>query len=122
MFQIQSENVFVYFTSQILSLIIFCQEISIWRTRILVDRYLWEYVNQMEFENNFTFVSAIVPYFVTVILTYHGVTEDAISSVGTEEVQDVAGMEEAGSGVDLDLSILVIFLSSNQFLPLFEVL
>lgn len=29
MFQIQSENVFVYFTSQILSLIIFCQEISI---------------------------------------------------------------------------------------------
>ena len=56
------------------------------------------------------FVSAIVPYFVTVILTYHGVTEDAISSVGAEEV-DVAGMEEAGSGVDLDLSILV-----NDFL------
>ena len=57
----------------------------------------------------------------TVILTYHGVTEDAISTVGTEEV-DVAGMEEAGSGVDLDLSILVILLSSNQFLSLFEVL
>lgn len=64
----------------------------------------------MEFKNDFIFVSAIVPYFVTVILTYHGVTEDAISSVGAEEV-DVAGMEEAGSGVDLDLSISV-----NDFL------
>ena len=64
----------------------------------------------MEIENDFMFVSAIVPYFVTVILTYHGVTEDAISSVGAEEV-DIAGMEEAGSGVDLDLSILV-----NDFL------
>ena len=64
----------------------------------------------MEIENDFMFVSAIVPYFVTVILTYHGVTEDAISSVDAEEV-DVAGMEEAGSGVDLDLSILV-----NDFL------
>ena len=67
------------------------------------------------------FFSAIVPYYVTVMLTYYGVTEDAISSVGAKET-DVAGMEEAGSGVDLDLSILVIFLSSNQFLPLFEVL
>ena len=73
----------------------------------------------MEFENDFMFITAIVPYYVTVILTYHGVTEDAISSVGAEEV-DVAGMDEAGSGVDLDLSILdmMIFLSINQFLPL----
>ena len=68
------------------------------------------------------FFSAIVPYYVTVILTYHGVTEDAISSVGAE---DVAGMEEAGSGVDLDLSILdilLIFLLISQFFPLFIVL
>lgn len=53
----------------------------------------------------------------TVALHYHGVTEEAISAVDTEE--DVAGMEEAGSGVDLDLSVLVnYFFSINQFLPL----
>ena len=43
-------------------------------------------------------------------LTLEEETPAAPSTVGTEEV-DVAGMEEAGSGVDLDLSILVIFLS-----------
>ena len=71
----------------------------------------------MAFENDFMFFSAIVPYYVTVMLTYYGVTEDAISSVGAEET-DVTGMDEAGSGVDLDLSILDIdFLSINQFFP-----
>ena len=67
-------------------------------------------------ENDFIFFSAIVPYYVTVMLTYYGVTEDAISSVGAEET-DVAGMDEAGSGVDLDLSILDIDFSFDQ--PMF---
>ena len=53
----------------------------------------------------------------TVALHYHGVTEEAISAVDTEE--DVAGMEEAGSGVDLDLSVLVndFFLNQPIFPP-----
>merc|ERR1719192_2286685 len=37
---------------------------------------------------------AIVPYFVTVVLNYHGVTEQALSVVAT-------GTEEAGTGVEL---------------------
>ena len=44
-----------------------------------------------------------MPYFVTVILTYHGVTEEALTSVDPEEV---AGMEEAGSGVDTELILV----------------
>ena len=107
----------MHFTFQILLLIIFCQEYpfdahtSLWTDDMRICQ-------SMAFENDFIFFSAIVPYYVTVILTYHGVTEDAISSVGAE---DVAGMEEAGSGVDLDLSILdilLIFLRINQFFPL----
>ena len=39
-------------------------------------------------------IAAIVPYFVTVILNYHGVTEQALSVVAT-------GTEEAGTGVEL---------------------
>ena len=38
--------------------------------------------------------AAIVPYFVTVILNYHGVTEQALSVVAS-------GSEEAGTGVEL---------------------
>ena len=109
----------MHFTFQILLLIIFCQEYpfdahtSLWTDDMRICQ-------SMAFENDFIILlfSAIVPYYVTVILTYHGVTEDAISSVGAE---DVAGMEEAGSGVDLDLSILdilLIFLLINQFFPL----
>ena len=44
----------------------------------------------------FPLIAAIVPYFVTVILNYHGVTEQALSVVAT-------GTEEAGTGVELGI-------------------
>ena len=58
---------------------------------------------------NLNLFPAIVPYFVTVILTYHGVTEEGLASTGLEDSEEAAaapGTEEAGSGVDLELNVL----------------
>lgn len=48
-----------------------------------------------------------MPYFVTVILTYHGVTEEALSVDHQHEHHDVVShaSEDAGSGVANDLSL-----------------
>ena len=62
------------------------------------------------------FLSAIVPYFVTVILTYHGVTEEGLANTDLDESDEAAaapGTEEAGSGVDLELNVKINF--SVQF-------
>merc|ERR1719394_1400205 len=51
---------------------------------------------------------AIVPYFVTVILTYHGVTEEGLANTDLEDSEEAAaapGTEEAGSGVDIELNV-----------------
>ena len=58
------------------------------------------------------FLSAIVPYFVTVILTYHGVTEEGLANTdldGSEEAAAAPGTDEAGSGVDLELNVKINF-------------
>ena len=58
-------------------------------------------------------VSAIVPYFVTVILNYHGVTEQALSAVA-------AGTEEAGTGVELRKIFSFFFRFDYSFIYLIK--
>ena len=44
----------------------------------------------------------------TVILTYHGVTEEGLATTDLEDSEEAAaapGTEEAGSGVDLELNV-----------------
>lgn len=73
--------------------------------------YFCNHISPYSFQVSFIFLirnyifAAIVPYFVTVILTYHGVTEEAIP----DDVVTHAS-EDAGSGVAIDL-----ILQSNNF-------
>ena len=65
-----------------------------------------------EYNLNIFSFSAIVPYFVTVILTYHGVTEEGLANTdldGSEEAAAAPGTDEAGSGVDIELNVKINF-------------
>ena len=68
--------------------------------------------------------AAIVPYFVTVILTYHGVTEEALSVDHQHEHHDVVShaSEDAGSGVENDLSLVIKYnkIEDNIFFTFYE--